>query len=87
MAFSKVIFNKAGHWHWFLSQDDTELSLHLKREDLEDTWYVAELFYPEEPSYDVTIHDNQIKKLLSKPNELVVFELSESLKNELISYN
>lgn len=53
--------------------------VHLRVNDLSLDWFIADLYHPESPDYDVSIHDAQIRELLSKPTELVKWEPSEKL--------
>lgn len=86
MPYSKAIFNKSGRWHWWFNDNsDLELDLHLSSVDLEQQWFVAELFYPHEPDHDVRIYYDQITRLLSKPNELASFNPSQELKASILS--
>ena len=86
MATSKVIFNDNGRWHWwFNSTDDMDLSIQLGSDDFQQTWYTAELYYPADPDYDASMHDQQIAALLNKPEELVVFTPSQALIDEIHS--
>ncbi|WP_318491884.1 hypothetical protein [Photobacterium leiognathi] len=86
MAFETAVFNKDGRFHWFFNEKAFEISLPLKKDDLTQTWYMAELFVPDEFDYDTSIHDKQIEKLLSKPDELVVFKPSENYLKEVAQY-
>ncbi|MEQ2024517.1 hypothetical protein ABLB84_01760 [Xenorhabdus szentirmaii] len=70
MAFGKVIFNKKGRFHWFDNEYDISL---LIGDDLSQEWFIADIFYPDFSDYDTSMHDYQIKELLSKPDELVRF--------------
>ncbi|WP_390240990.1 hypothetical protein [Vibrio sp. R78045] len=57
------------------------MALSLKTCDLELEWFVAELFYPDFPDYDMSIHSQQIESLLSKPDELVRLEITDQLRS------
>lgn len=84
MAFGKAIFTKSGRFHW--AKSDWEISLALRPSDLELEWFVAELFYPDFPDYDVSIHAQEIENLLSKPDELVKLEITDSLREKIEYY-
>ena len=81
MGFSNAIFNKKGRWHW--AHDDSDIAVSLKPKGLKQTWYIAELFIPDFPNYDTRIHKQEIERHLSKSDELVEFEITEKLKEDI----
>ncbi|WP_422134985.1 hypothetical protein [Endozoicomonas sp. ALD040] len=82
MPFAKAIFNKNKRFHWY--RDESDLVTSLSKNDLKQTWFIADLFYPEFPDYNSNIHRQEISLFLSKPDELVMFEISEGVKRKVL---
>lgn len=82
MPFAKVIFNNKKRFHWY--EGDDILVSSLSKRDLNQKWFIADLFYPEFPDYDVRIHKQEISLLLSEPNELVEFKISDEIKRRVL---
>ncbi len=84
MPFARVIFNKQGKYHWY--DDDDDLIVSLKTNDLNKEWFVADLFFPENPDYNAAIHKQEISGLLSNPDELVRFDISDDVKSKILEF-
>ena len=82
MPFARAIFNKRGRFHWY--QNEHDLIVSLSKRDLNQTWFVADLYYPEFPNYDFRMHKQEIAVLLETPNELIEFKLSDELKRQVL---
>ena len=83
MPFAKAIFNNKKRFHWY--NNDDSLVPYLSKRDLSQKWFIADLFYPEIPDYDTRIHKHEISALLSAPDDLVEFKISNEIKQQVIS--
>ena len=82
MPFTKAIFNNKKRFYWY--NNDDSLVLFLRKRDLSQKWFIADLFYPENPDYDTKIHKQEISALLSAPDDLVEFKISNKIKQQVI---
>ena len=82
MPFAKAIFNKKKKFHWY--NGDDSLVLFLNKRDLSQKWFIADFFYPEVPDYNAGIHKQEILKLLSAPDDLVEFKISNEVKQQVL---
>lgn len=63
--FKKIIFNPQGIWLW-LEPDDLDFIGHRMLESGGfDVWKQAEVYVPDDPDYDVEIHDKQVETLIA----------------------
>lgn len=69
MPHGKVIFNKKGRWDWL------DRGCDISEEELnQEEWFIAEMYYPPDFNYDPSMHVQQIRSFLLKPDELVQYK-------------
>ena len=82
MPFAKAIFNSKKKFHWY--NGDNSLVSSLSERDLSQKWFIGDLFYPEFPEYDTRIHKQEISALLSTPDHLIEFKISNEIKQQVL---
>lgn len=80
--FEKLIFTKDARWKWAFNVEHTALC--MKPKDLDQEWFEAEVFCPDNPDYDTSIHDKQVERLLSNPEGLVRYKDMDRLKELVV---
>lgn len=81
MGSHKAIFTNKKRFHWF--SDESGLIGSLSIRDLNQKWFIAELFVPDYPDYNVEIHKKEISSLLESPDDLVEFAIPDEIKQRV----